>query len=108
MMMISDSFVGSCKQEPHPSRARRAVWFGATRGEVRAKSRGCGKYSEGKTQGTHHFVEKPRVKQRYAYVLAATAPPFAREIVNSINPDHRLCGRVSVSLSSKGSGTRDD
>lgn len=38
------------------------------------------------------------VKQRYALVLAATALLFVSGIVNCINPDHRLRGRVSVSL----------
>ena len=38
--------------------------------------------------------------------LAATALPFRRGVVGFIDPDHRLCGRVSVSLSTQDSEMR--
>ena len=56
--------------------------------------------------GTRYFVGNPVMKRRYVGVLAATGLPFAREVVSSINPDHRLRGRVSVSSPTEDSGTR--
>lgn len=79
MTMISDSFVGSCKQEPHPRRARRVMWSVGTWG-VSELHQECAKRSEGGEQGTSHSVERSAMKQRYAKVLAAAALPFAREV----------------------------
>lgn len=76
---ISDSFVGSCLQEPHPRRARRVVWSVRT-WEVSEPHQECAKRSEGGEQGMCHSVERSAVKQRCAKVLAVAVLPFAREV----------------------------